>query len=178
MVSDEAGKVAFEIQTGRLAAQRSRLAEIRTNSSVLLAATALVASVLGKTSLDRSGLNTANWCALIFLILSVLAGIRPLWPVRDVERSRTEDLMKKLRLSERLREGSGVPLVWRATLSVKEVADLAKRDASRIRLLVAAELEAHSAANGRLINRRSHWVMASSIFLSAQVISWAVGLAV
>jgi hypothetical protein len=178
MVSDEAGRVALEIQTARLDAQRSRLAEMRTNSSVLLATTALVASFLGKTSLDRSGLDAANWCALIFLIFSVLFGIRPFWPVRDLERSRTEALMRKLPFGERLLRRSGVQLVWRSTLSVKQVADLAERDASQIRLLAAAELEAHAAVNGDLINHRSIWVMASSILLCAQVIAWVIGLAV
>jgi hypothetical protein len=173
---DEAGNVAFELMKARLDRQTARIAEMRSNSSVLLAATALIASFLGKASIDRAGLNAANWCALAFLIAGVVVGIRPLWPVRTFEhRTKTQRVVELF--GDRFAELTGVRLIWRADLSVAEVQALAEQDPARIRMSAAEVLEGRARTNGTIIGRRVWWVMCASLLLLAQVAAWTVGLA-
>ena len=177
--SEEAAKVAFELVKSRLDRQAVRLAEIRTNSSVLLAAAALIASFLGRTSIDRNGLSGANWVAITLLVAGVLVGIRPLWPVRvpSATSSPRRFLGSIPRVGPRLVALSGVDMVWRGSLSVAEVLELDSKRDEHTRLAVAKRLAGNVESNQAIVNRRSRWVIATSLCLFGQVTAWTVGLA-
>ena len=81
----EAAKIAYEQASERLQRQVNRLAEIRSTTSFLLAATALVASFFGDKALDASNIEPLEGIALGALVGGVLCGIIPLWPISDRE---------------------------------------------------------------------------------------------
>ena len=72
-------KLAYERASATLDHQCARLSEIRTNSSILLAATALVATFLGKWSLDK-GEGTFGDLAIAAFVVGILCGIAPSGP--------------------------------------------------------------------------------------------------
>jgi hypothetical protein len=177
--SREAAEVAFELVKSRLDRQGVRLAEIRTNSNVLLATTALIASFLGKTSIDRNDLSPANWVAVVFLVAGVLLGIRPLWPVRDPSSgSRPKRIVAAIPLAgDWLVKRCSLDSVWRGGLSVDEVLVLGARRDAQTRLAAASRLEHNVELNQTIINRRSRWVIHASLCLVGQVTAWTIGLA-
>jgi hypothetical protein len=178
-VSQEAAKVALELVRSRLDRQGVRLAEIRTNSSVLLATTALIASFLGKSSIDQNGLSEANWVAIAFLVAGVLLGIRPLWPVRDPSGTSipTKVLCAVPLFGKRLVKLFGGDSLWFGAPPVYEVAALDAQPNVETRLAVANSLEANVEANQKILNRRSRWVIHTSLCLFGQVVAWTLALA-
>jgi hypothetical protein len=177
--SEGAGELAFELAKSRLDRQVARLVELRTNGSILIAATALVASFLGRTSIDRSGLNTPNWVALAFVVAGVLTGIRPLWPVRDQSARGSFDrfLRSVPFMSDRLHAALGISLVWRLHLSEAEISEWANQDLPSLRLRAAKRLSEFAEVNSKLVYRRSAWIAAASLCLLGQVVAWTIGLA-
>jgi hypothetical protein len=178
--SPEAGLVAFEIAQARLNRMAARLAEVRTNASVLLAATALVAGFLGDKSITGSSPEGWDWVALAFLIAGVLAAVRPLARVRGKripgKPSSWERRLGHLRFGDRLVKWAGVDLVWKAFLSADEVLVLDRESRDHVRLLAAHQLLERAKENGQLIERRSIWVGWSALCLVGQIISWTISL--
>jgi hypothetical protein len=87
--------LAYERAAAVLDHQRARLSEIRTNSSILLAATALAASFLGDWSLDK-GEGAFAGLALGAFVLGILCGIAPVWPVIQTPRAGLRGVLSRL----------------------------------------------------------------------------------
>lgn len=172
--SRDAAEIAWDTAQARLGRQGARLAELRTNSSVLLAASALVATFLGEASLGGAQPTGWGWAAIVCFVLGILAGIRPLWPVRDRAAATAGDRLLSAvpLLGDWLAQKSGVQLVWRSNLPLAEIAGQAaeERFASAHKLMIYAD------ENQRLIARRARWIMWASLFLFAQALAWTLDL--
>ncbi len=170
---DARALLAYEQAKGRLQRQVDRLGEMRSTTNFLLAATALVASFLGREALNKDGINhTIEAVAVVALVIGVLCGIRPLWPIRDQEpRPRVAQIARWFGLEE----WAGLDLMWRGNVKVETVQELPS-DASEAHRALAAELERRAVANAELLDKRLRWLMACALLLALQVILWSLSL--
>jgi hypothetical protein len=169
--------LAYERAVALVEQQRARLSEIRTNSSILIAATALVASFLGKWSLDK-GEGTFGGLALGAFVLGILCGVAPIWPVIQTPGAGVRGLLSRIfspSVAMKLTGG----LWWRRGPTVQDILSMEPRgEASAYRRLAVA-LSDYAAENDKIINRRTTWVVACGGLLAVQVVLWiANGLAV
>ena len=162
-------KLAFEQASAEIERQRSRIAEIRANAGIVIAATSLVASFLGSKTIDlRHGVDCVSAVALAFLPMGLLLTCRALWPVRD--------LTAKGCFAHWFGKGpafllrlSGTALIWRHRLSPE--------DWATIDLASAAErLKEYADENQKLLDRRANMLMAAILVLVLQACLWAVAL--
>jgi hypothetical protein len=163
-------KLAYERAAAVLDHQRARLSEIRTNSSILLAATALVASFLGDWSLDK-GEGTFGVLALGTFVLGILCGIAPVWPVIQAQNAGLRGLLSHL-LSPRAAKRLTGNLTWGRGPSAREILAMTDVGTATAYARVAAALGDCAAENDSIINRRSAWVVACGLLLAAQVVLW------
>lgn len=162
-------KLAYERASATMDHQRARLSEIRTNSSILLAATALVASFLGKWSLDK-GEGTFGDLAIAAFVLGILCGIAPVWPVIQTPAAGLRGLLSLVISRDTSARVTG-GLLWGRGPSVPEILGMDRTNAYE---LVAKELDACASNNDKIIRRRSAWVVGCGLFLAAQVLLWIV----
>jgi hypothetical protein len=160
-------QLAYERITATLDHQRARLSEIRTNSSILLAATALVASFLGKWSLDK-GEGTFSAVALAAFVLGILCGIAPVWPVTQTPDTGLRGIVSRVPLRNVATKLNKGPF-WRRGPTVPEILGM---EATSAYEQLATALSRLAADNDRIINRRSSWVAACGVLLAAQVLLW------
>jgi hypothetical protein len=147
--------------SGIVRRQQTRLAEIRTNAGIAIAAASLVSSFLGAQALDRD--HTAGWTdvALILLPGSIFFSVRALWPVRDASARGVAAWCVSQLKSQRLLRISGFDLVWSHSLNDKlpeghPTGAISRRD-----------------ANQRLLDRRANSLMTAMVLLLAQAVIWA-----
>jgi hypothetical protein len=165
-------RLAYERAVAVLDHQRARLSEIRTNSSILLAATALVASFLGKWSLDK-GDGTFGALALGAFVLGVLCGIAPVWPVVQTPRAGLRGLLSRLMSPSTAAKLTG-GLLWGRGPTVRDILAMEKDGPASAYATLAIALSDCAAENDKIINRRSAWVVACGLCLAAQVVLWVV----
>ena len=164
--------LAYERAAAILGHQRARLSEIRTNSSVLLAATALVASFLGTWSLDK-GEGMFGALALGIFALGILCGIAPVWPVIHTSGSGLRGLLARvLPHHDAAKQTEG--LLWRRGPTVRDILAMESDGTPNAHARLAIELSDCVAGNDRIIHRRSAWVVACALLLAAQVLLWIV----
>jgi hypothetical protein len=169
--------LAYEQAKGRLQRQVDRLAEIRTNTNFILATTALVGSFLGARALDASGVDALEVVALIALVLGVLCGIRPLWPIRDHQPHALTRTVASRIGGPRLEDWLGLNLMWRGNVRVEDVARLGREPGGEgVYARVAHELEKRAEDDSQLIDKRLRWTMGCALLLALQVLLWAVAL--
>jgi hypothetical protein len=166
-------KLAYERASARLDQQRARLSEIRTNASILIAATALVASFLGKWSLDK-GEGVFGRVALVAFVLGILCGIAPVWPVLETSQAGVRGLLSRVTSADSAAKLTG-GLLWGRGPTVAEVLTI---DEPRVYEELATALDRCASDNEKIIVRRSTWVVGCGTFLAVQVVLWIVnGLA-
>jgi hypothetical protein len=162
--------LAYERATAVLDHQRARLSEIRTNASILLAATALVASFLGNWSLDK-GEGTFAGLALGAFVLGIFCGIAPVWPVIQTPRAGLRGLLSRLvppALAIKVTGG----LSWRRGPTIQDVLAMDDGGVGGAYATLAVALSDCAAENDKIINRRSAWVVACGVLLAVQVVLW------
>ena len=162
--------LAYERAVAILDHQRARLSEIRTNSSILLAATALVASFLGEWSLDK-GEGAFGALALGAFVVGILCGIMPVWPVIQTPRAGLRGLLSRVlpaNVAAKLTGG----LLWRRGPTAHDILGMEDDRTTSTQVRLAAALGDCVGDNDKIINRRSTWVVACGLFLSAQVVFW------
>lgn len=165
--SDEAARGTW---SGIIARQSTRLAEIRTNAGIVIAAIALVASFLGAQTIERDrGTHALADVALVLLPVSIFFTARSLWPVRDeTARGWAEAVIGALPRTDWLVRLSGTQLIWRHCLDEQRK----KHDEGS----PAARLEGYKRENQKLINRRAGNLMAAISLLVVQAMLWAIAL--
>jgi hypothetical protein len=162
-------EVAYERASAQLDHQRARLSEIRTNASILLAATALVASFLGEWSLDK-GEGAFGALALGAFVLGVLFGIAPVWPVLQTESEHSDALVARIsRAAAKLIPGHDV---WGRGPSVDEIIDMNDDPPGSALACAATKMSECAEVNSRITDRRSAWVVGCGALLAVQVLCW------
>jgi hypothetical protein len=161
-------KVRYELATAEVARQHARIAEIRTNAGIVIAAVSLVASFLGAKTIDLahhvSGLSIA---ALAVLPLAIFAAGRAIWPPRDELGCLGDWALKR---SKRIQRWTGFALVFRHEPPPKTLT----KDESYESL--AKKLREMVGENQKLINRRSRMLMTAIGVLWVDAVLWAIAL--
>lgn len=166
--------IAYETAQARLARQQTRMSEIRTNAGLLVAATSLIGTI-GNSSI-REG-TTLHWTAivaLVCLLVGVLTGIRPLWPLRDTHARTWLDGLAGGRVANAMAS----TLVWSVDVGTRRALEIRDATAAEQDMYdaLAREMDDLAAVNRTLIIRRSRWLMASTLLLLAQVAMWGAYL--
>ena len=161
----------FDQANRRLERQRSRIAEIRTNAGVVIAATSLVGSFLGSTVIElEKGADAMANVALVLLAVGLFLTSRALWPLRDESAKGTAEvwIRKVPKLGERLVALSGTDLVWRSGLSPEALSGELQTATSK--------LTQYAVDNQNLLDRRANMLMAAIVVLTLQTIVWTAAL--
>lgn len=161
-------KDKFDQASAVVARQGIRLAEIRTNAGIVIAATSLVASFLGSKVIElEKGSHGVSDFALALLFVGLGFTVRALWPLRDAT---GEGIAEKVigKVSASLVRLSRTDLVWRAGLSGD--------DLSLPLSQAAQKLTEYADDNQKLLDRRANMLMAAIFVLFLQGILWAVAL--
>jgi hypothetical protein len=166
-----ADRLAYEHWSGEITRQRARIAEIRANAGIVIAAVSLVASFLGAKTLDRVG-SAHGWSdvALVLLPLSIFFSVRALWPVRDPSAKGWAEWCVRRLHSENLVRLSGTQLIWRHTVPAEAL------DGQSLLSRFAGTLKGYSDENQKLVDRRANNLMAAIVLLLAQAVIWSVSL--
>jgi hypothetical protein len=154
-----------------LAHQRARLSKVRTNSSILLASTALVASFLGEWSLDKDA-GMFGWFALAALAFGIVCGVAPVWPVIDEKDPGLLSRLLSRVLPDCVVAKLNVGLVWRRGPGVGDILRMEQDGTPHAHARLAERLGACVGDNDKIIVTRSWWVVACAVLLAAQVALW------
>lgn len=159
----------FDQASAEIDRQRSRIAEIRTNAGIVIAATSLVGSFLGSRVIDlNNGSHGVSDVALALLPVGLFLTSRALWPLRDATaKGHAAACIGKV--STGLRDLSGTQLVWRHSLSPE---DLRTSDLSQ----AGEKLRGYATDNQKLLDRRASALMAAIVVLMLQAILWSAAL--
>jgi hypothetical protein len=171
----ELHQLAYERAATLLDRQRARLMETRTNGSILIAATALAASFLGRWSLDK-GEGTFAELAIAAFALGILFGVAPLWPVMITPRSGQRGLIARL-LPHIEAWSMTEERAWRRGPTGKEILAIDDQKAATAQATLALLLTECLEANSRIVRRRSTWVVGCAICLAAQTLFWIANAA-
>jgi hypothetical protein len=162
------GKLEYELAAAEVARQHARIAEIRTNAGLVIAAVSLVASFLGAKTIDLAhDVNRLSSFTLLLLPPTIFAASRAIWPPRDAK-GRLGGWADKRRAG--IQRLTGFGYVFGHGLPPGTVT----QDSSYESL--ACALREIAGVNQKLINRRANMLMAAILLLLAQAILWAVAL--
>ena len=131
--------------------QRVEVEDVRGRIGVLLAAGAVVISVLGGSALATNGLTPASGCALCAFALTLIAALSALWP-------------------KRLSTSIDTAHVYAALAN--------ELDPVRAVLDLVLGLETAARSNERLIDRQRRAVVAVVVGTGSQTLLWMLGLVV
>jgi hypothetical protein len=164
-------RLAYERASWLLEYQRARVTETRSNSSILIVATALVASFLGKWSLDK-GEGTLATLGLVAFALGILCGIAPMWPIIVLPTAGMTGLLSRIvpdRVRHRLLNAGPV---WDRGPGAKDILAMSDQESAAALTTLAIKFTECAEVNERILRRRTKWLIACKLCLAAQVLLW------